>query len=71
MIAAKPAAAIGKRAGCSAVLALEPVKNAIGGATLQALSEAEIGLMSVALKLVVMVAGSLAFPDKPKTEDEA
>lgn len=58
-------------AGCSAVLALEPVKKAVGGAWLAPCGEAEIGLMSVALTLTVMVAGSFVFPDKPKTGNES
>ena len=57
-------------AGCSAVLALEPVKNAIGTEWLLRRGEAEIGLMSVGITLAVMVIGSLVFPDKGRTKEE-
>jgi len=50
-------------AGITAVAGLVPVKNALG---LQALSGEYIGLGATAAALVLMVAGSLVFPDKKK-----
>ena len=48
-------------AGITAITGLVPVKNAIG---LQTLSSDQIGLGATVLALVLMVAGSVVFPDK-------
>ena len=52
-------------AGVSAVAGLMPVKTALG---LGKFSGAEIGLTSTALALVLMVVGSLVFPDRKSEE---
>jgi len=48
--------------GCSAVLGLSPVQDALG----VRLPSAWVGLATVAASVVVMIAGSLAFPDRPR-----
>lgn len=52
-------------AGVCAVAGLTPVKNALG---LNAFSEAHIGLGVTALALLLMVAGSLLFPDTRRVQ---
>ena len=53
-------------AGTIAVIGLVPVKNALG---LQALESAHIGLSATILAMVLMIAGSLFFPDTVKLPD--
>ncbi len=56
-------------AGCSAVLGLSPVQDALGITALAAnmgfkVTGARIGLLTILFTLVVMVVGSLLFPDR-------
>jgi SSS family solute:Na+ symporter len=52
-------------AGSSAILGLEPVQEIIG----VDIPSARVGLASVAVTIVAMVAGSLLFPDRKKIAD--
>ena len=62
--------------GMTALLGLDPVQRLVGlkwvdpktNEDVQYLSGDEVGLMTVAFTMVVFVAGSLLFPDKPKTQ---
>jgi len=49
-------------AGCSAILGLKPVQNALG----VEIPSARMGLISIGLTVGAMVIGSLLFPDKSK-----
>lgn len=52
--------------GCIAVVGLGPVKDALGIPS--HITGARIGLCTVAFAVVIMIAGSLAFPDKKKND---
>lgn len=66
--------------GLTAVLGLDPVQRLVGlkevhpdtGEIIrQTMTGDQIGLLTVALTVVIFVAGSLIFPDKPKSTQQA
>jgi hypothetical protein len=66
--------------GLTAVLGLDPVQRLVGLKVVdpdtgeiirQTMTGDQIGLLTVALTVVVFVAGSLILPDKPKTTQQA
>jgi len=71
--ASSTGAVLALAAGCSAVLGLEPVQNylhlkELGMRLGMEITGARVGLFAILLTLVVMVAGSLLFPDAPAGE---
>jgi Na+/proline symporter len=54
-------------AGLSAMVGLAPIKNALH---LDAFSAPQIGLATLTFAILVMIVGSLVFPDPPSTSDE-
>lgn len=64
--------------GLTALLGLGPIQQLVGlqykntgGEWVQRITGAEVGLITVALAFVVMIAGSLLFPDKTETTRKA